>query len=190
MQVRRVHHPRDEGHRLLGVPAPVAAPGFLGPDGTEYHPEAENGEGEDRGPVGDSVQGLGIGEPPHHTRQRAFTGWLTQPRCAHKEQDAGDTGDQEYPRTEADHRHMNGQPVGLQCRHHRGGIGVEPASGHGEQDQHRDQQEDPQRPVSRTAQHDRAGDEPGQAGQVDELVHVAPRHPLGGQAAQHDARQQ
>ncbi len=34
------------------------------------------------------------------------------------------------------------------------------------------------------------GDEPGQAGQVDELVHVAPRHPLGGQAAQHDARQQ
>ena len=99
-------------------------------------------------------------------------------------------GDQEHPGTQADHRHVDRQPVGLQRGHHRRGVGVEPAPGHRQQNQHRQQQENPQRAVLRSAQHDRAGDQPAKAGQVDELVHVAPRHPHGRQAAQHDADQQ
>ncbi len=85
---------------------------------------------------------------------------------------------------------MDGQPVALQRRHDRGGVGVEPASRHRQQDQHRHEHEHPQGAVLRSPQHDRGGDQPREAGQVDELVHVAPRHPVGGQAAQHDADEQ
>ena len=69
-------------------------------------------------------------------------------------------------------------------------MGVEPLSGHREQNQYRNQNEHPQRPELRLAQHHRGGGQTAEAGQVDELVHVAPRCARGGQSAQHDATEQ
>ena len=115
---------------------------------------------------------------------------LAQRRHLEQEQDAGHARDQEHTRAEADHRHVDRQPVGLQRGHDGCGVGVEPATRHRQQDQHRNEHEHPQRAVLRPAQHDRAGDQTREARQVDELVHVAPGHPRGGQAAQHDAHQQ
>src|SRR5512143_1194047 len=52
----RVEEPRDEGPRLLGVPAPVRSPGVLGPDGAGDDPEREERESHGEALVVDVVQ--------------------------------------------------------------------------------------------------------------------------------------
>ena len=177
MQIGRVHDPRDERDRLLGVPAPVPPPGLLSPDRAEDHAEPEHREREDRCPVGDPVQCLRIRQLGHDAAGEIGASGLPQPGHLHQEQDAGHTRDQEHPRTQADHRDVDRQPVRLQRRHHRRRVRVEPLAGHRQQDQHRHQYEHPQRAVLRPTQDHRGGDQTAETGQVDELVHVAPRHP-------------
>jgi hypothetical protein len=72
VQIGCVHHPGDERHRLLRVPAPVPAPGLLGPDGAEDHPEPEDREREDGGPVGDAIQRLRVGQFRHDAGHPPF----------------------------------------------------------------------------------------------------------------------
>src|ERR1017187_2080291 len=44
VEVDREDDPRDEGERLLGIPAPVATPGVLAPDGPADDPERPDRE--------------------------------------------------------------------------------------------------------------------------------------------------
>src|SRR5947208_16959315 len=56
MQVARVDHPCDERPRLFGIPAPVAAPGCLGPDRAGNDAEGPDREAESDGAVRDAVE--------------------------------------------------------------------------------------------------------------------------------------
>ena len=51
-----VNHNADQRPGLLGVPAPVAAPGFVGPDGTQHIPDSDHGEADDDGHLVDLGQ--------------------------------------------------------------------------------------------------------------------------------------
>src|SRR4029453_12946342 len=53
VEVGREDRPADEGPGLLGVPAPVAAPGRLGPDGAGDDGEGPDGEAEGGRPGGE-----------------------------------------------------------------------------------------------------------------------------------------
>src|SRR5215469_15795082 len=64
VQEHRVDNPGDERPRLLGIPAPVAAPGVVSPDGPGHHPEGPNREREQDAPVGQPVQNRGGGHVP------------------------------------------------------------------------------------------------------------------------------
>ena len=61
VQVAGVDDPGDEGPGLLGVPAPVAAPGVLGPDRAGDDGEGPQREDERVDPVGQAVEGRGVG---------------------------------------------------------------------------------------------------------------------------------
>jgi RNA polymerase sigma-70 factor (ECF subfamily) len=61
VQVAGVHQPDDERPGLLRIPAPVAAPGRLGPDGTGDHGERPDREGNRDHPVGELVEDLRCG---------------------------------------------------------------------------------------------------------------------------------
>ena len=63
VQVSGVDHPGDQGPGLLGVPAPVAAPGVLGPDRAGGDGEGPQREGEGEEPVRQHV------EPPRARHQ-------------------------------------------------------------------------------------------------------------------------
>src|SRR5918994_3115953 len=63
VEVGGEHRPADERPGLLGVPAPVAAPGRLGPDGPGDDGEGPDGEAEGGRPVGQLVEGVGRREP-------------------------------------------------------------------------------------------------------------------------------
>ena len=44
MYIDEIGYPGDGSPRLLGVPRPVVAPGFLGPKGSEKHADGEEGK--------------------------------------------------------------------------------------------------------------------------------------------------
>src|SRR5207244_2946753 len=66
VQVAGVHDPGDERPGLLGIPAPVPAPGLVRPDRPGDDRERPDREREDHGPVGEPVQGIGTEEPAAH----------------------------------------------------------------------------------------------------------------------------
>src|SRR5437773_25946 len=63
VQERCVEHPGDEGPGLHRVPAPVPAPGLVGPDGTGDDAERPDREAEHDGPVGQPVELLDARQP-------------------------------------------------------------------------------------------------------------------------------
>src|SRR6266536_150079 len=63
VQERGVEHPGDEGPGLHRVPAPVPAPGLVGPDGAGDDTEGPDREAEHDGPVGEPVELLDARQP-------------------------------------------------------------------------------------------------------------------------------
>ena len=78
MQVARVEHPDDEGPDLFGVPAPVAVPGALGPDGAGDEGEGPEHEAQNVRAVGPAVKRLHVRkqvkDPLHKQAAAALSG--------------------------------------------------------------------------------------------------------------------
>src|SRR5680860_1619725 len=64
VEVGAADDPGDERGGLLGVPAPVPAPGDVGPDGAEDDRQGQEREADQDRPVGEVVQQLAIRQEP------------------------------------------------------------------------------------------------------------------------------
>src|ERR1700722_3074576 len=116
VQVAGVDDPGDERPGLLGVPAPVPAPGVVSPDGAGDDPERPDREGEQDGPVGETVQHGGAGQVHHQALGLRGQACGQAPLAAIGDQvhDVDHGADQEQADGD-DHRgDVDGDPVGVQ----------------------------------------------------------------------------
>ena len=120
MQVRRdrVNDHRDQRPGLLRVPAPVTAPGLVGPDGAE-----KDAGGQQHQPD----------EHRHFVDDPQFREVLSCDR-GDQRSDAAGRADTEKTVAGGNDRHVDHQPVGFQHRYQRGDLRVEPVQVRYEQD--------------------------------------------------------
>ena len=160
----------SNGPSLLGPDRPKMTPGIRTPGNRRWWSGRRSGRGSAHREVSRRSASSPVGAPyrRHRTRPPAHRSDVFS-----RNRMLATPATRKTPGAQAHHRHVDGQPVGLQCRHHRRGIGVEPPAADRQQDEHRKQDEHPQRPVLRLAAPPRR-DQTAEAGQIDELVHVAP----------------
>src|SRR5580704_3514250 len=146
VEVAGVDDPGDERPGLLGVPAPVPAPGVVGPDGAGDDPERPDREGEQDRPVGQPVQHGGAGQVDHQALGPGGQAGGQAPLVAVRDQvhDVDDGADQEQADGD-DHRgDVDGDPVGVQRGDQAAGRGVHEGDvdGQGQDDREQDEQVD------------------------------------------------
>src|SRR5690606_21053120 len=188
VQVAGVGDPGDEGPGLLGVPAPVAAPGVTGPDGARddrERPQREHGRVD---AVGELVQRGGGGQPFHHGGREgarlAAVHQLVLVRVLEQVHDRAHGADVEDRAAQDRRGDVDVQPVRVERRDQLVALGVEDGDGEPEveQDGGGQEQADPAHVLLQREQREVDADRGGGERDV-ELVHVAPRRPLHGQRA-------
>ena len=107
---QRVGEHRDQRPCLFRVPAPVAAPRLVGPDGAE-----ENARGQQRQP-----------DDHRHFVDRAQLPEISAEGGCRERGDAAGRADTEKAVAGRDDRHMDHQPVGFEHRNQRRDLRVEP----------------------------------------------------------------
>ena len=128
---------------------------------------------------------VGVGQPgeqPGLVRApRPRPGLVPRPEQV---QHAGDPADEEDAEAEDRGGDVHGQPARAQRRDQRAGLGVEEEADEHEGEHHRGEHEQPDVPQPRRPdREDHVGDDGDQHGRRRELVHVAPRQPVGRQPA-------
>ena len=110
MQEDGIDDPCDQAPCLFGVPAPVAAPRFLRPNGTRDDAETQKQESQSHRPIDNEIQRVLIGEMA--VRQAAgFQPVSEHQNHRHRE------GHAEGTVADNGHGHMKAQPAALQRRH-------------------------------------------------------------------------
>ena len=188
MQISRVDHPGDERPGLLRVPAPVAAPGRLGPDRTGDDREGVDRESEGGRPVRHPVEYLGLRHPRAQRHREAgrrpagLDGEL--PPATDQVEQRRDRAHQEDAGPDGDGRDVDGDPVRPEGGHQRRGLGVEHRAA--QEQQHHDRQQDEHAEVAHLRLLDQNAEEGQHTDGADdrgELHHVAPRPAVRRQSA-------
>ena len=137
VQIGGIDQPADQGPGFLGIPAPVAAPGFIGPNRTTHDAHREHQEPNRDRAITEAVE-LFIGAQPNRLQLNRTTirdrGRLTKSTTADgtapefkglvaigDQHGQGEQGShQQCGVTHHDHAHMHDQPAGAQGRNQGG----------------------------------------------------------------------
>ena len=186
VQVAGVDHPGDERPDLLRVPAPVPAPGRLGPDRARDDARTSR-SGTRRRAAGRSAapgRRAAGSRAPERVREAALAA-VVAGRASGTAPPARSRAGRCRTRRRPPMTWID-EPVRVERRHQRADRRVEHQPGDAEQQHHGQRDEQPERAQRRA----RAASthQPGRrrrraCTREHELVHVAPRHPLGGEAA-------